>query len=348
MMQPTADQTLMRDNAIRLLGDGAARTRAATAEWPAIDRSIWLEVCRAGWPALLLSEERGGWGASAIDMIAVLEGTFSTLAPEPLGPALSITPLLARCGTKAADELLTRLLRGEALALMAGADPFPISPGLDYVAFEANWADTIICASGAGSDFRLWAIPSEGLDVHSPVRRTIDGGAQRVFPGSDAGWQEIGRGVDVEMAYEHAVNLQRLGAAAGLMGIAQRALDMTIDYLKVRQQFGQPIGAFQALQHRAASLHVACVAGRALVYEAGLSMGSARERVACAMAKARSSTTARDVLKECVQLHGAIGFSDEYDLAVCFRKVMTLASAYGTAEACAAIIAREIGGAGRD
>lgn len=83
-----------------------------------------------------------------------------------------------------------------------------------------------------------------------------------------------------------------------------------------------------------ASAHVAWMGSRALVFEAALTLNTGGERNACAMAKARASSTAVAVLKECVQMHGAIGFSDEYDLALYFRRASTLAASYGTGPVC--------------
>lgn len=338
MIAPTAEQVLMQDSALQLLGDGVARTRAATDGWPRADRAVWADICEAGWPGLLLPEASGGWGGTALDMVMLLEGAAPALAPEPLPAALALAPLLAGCGSAAGDALLRQLLGGEAVVLAAEPGAFPLSADAAFTLFDAQWADEVICADGEGASFRLVAVPSAALQA-VPLRRTMDGGALRIFPAVPDPGRELARGPQAERAFDTAVNVLRLGAAASLMGLVRRALALTVEYLTVRTQFGQPIGSFQALQHRAASLHVAHAAAWALVCEAALGVGGEKERMACAMAKAKASATAREVLKDCVQMHGAIGFSDEYVLAPLFRRAVTLASAFGTPEACA----REVG-----
>jgi alkylation response protein AidB-like acyl-CoA dehydrogenase len=109
-----------------------------------------------------------------------------------------------------------------------------------------------------------------------------------------------------------------------------------IDYLKLRRQFGVPIGSFQALQHRAASLHVMCQSTRALIYDAARTLGTATEDLACASAKAKASEAAIEVVKESMQMHGAIGFSAESDIALFFRRAVALAASHGSPDVCRA------------
>jgi alkylation response protein AidB-like acyl-CoA dehydrogenase len=120
-----------------------------------------------------------------------------------------------------------------------------------------------------------------------------------------------------------------LGYSAFLVGLMDEALKITIGYMNMRKQFGTPIGAFQALQHRAASCYVDIVASRALVLEACRAFSTGmRSRAACA-AKARASAAALRVIKECVQFHGAIGFADEHDIGLYLRKAVTISARLG-------------------
>ncbi|WID99977.1 acyl-CoA dehydrogenase family protein (plasmid) [Bosea vestrisii] len=353
-MQPTSEQILMRDNLVRLLGDGVARHRATAAAWPAVDRQLWSQCCEAGWPALLLPEDAAGWGCSPADMVMLIEGSSRHLPPAPMAQTLVVAPVLARCRSEASRTLLNQVLAGEAIALIAQADPFPLPKGASFVAHDAHWADMILCAEGTGPSFRLVAVRAAELDPRSALRRTVDDGAQLVFAAPRGTVLGLGHGVEIETAFTTASNLIRLGAAAGLVGLARHSLVLTIDYLKTRKQFGQPIGSFQALQHRAASMHVACVAAWALVCEAAMSIGGPMEQAACAMAKSKASAAARQVLNECVQMHGAIGFSDEHVLAVYFRRVISLASSFGCSDACLAELSDQVdarfpaGGSERD
>jgi alkylation response protein AidB-like acyl-CoA dehydrogenase len=112
-----------------------------------------------------------------------------------------------------------------------------------------------------------------------------------------------------------------------LAGLAARALELTAEYLKTREQFGVPIGSFQALQHRAASMHVEVASARALVREAARAIGHPGQTRAAAAAKAYASDAALKVTREAIQLHGAIGFTDEHDIGLFHRRAMALVAA---------------------
>jgi alkylation response protein AidB-like acyl-CoA dehydrogenase len=117
-----------------------------------------------------------------------------------------------------------------------------------------------------------------------------------------------------------------------MVGLMHEALQITLGYMALRKQFGQPIGAFQALQHRAASCYVSMVSTRATVHEACRSLAQpALLHRAAAIAKAAVSDAALHVTKECVQFHGAIGFTDEHDIGLFLRRAMTLAARQGNA-----------------
>jgi len=118
------------------------------------------------------------------------------------------------------------------------------------------------------------------------------------------------------------------------------ALQMTVTYLKDRRQFGVPIGSFQALQHRAASLYVVIKANRALLYEA-CKAGPERRRVAALGLKAYAAQSAMQTVKECVQLHGAMGYTEEHDMSLFFRRAMALAVAGGDAASCRKLLYAE-------
>lgn len=115
-----------------------------------------------------------------------------------------------------------------------------------------------------------------------------------------------------------------LGDAAYLCGLMDGALRLALDYLRLRRQFGVPIGSFQALQHRAADFHVDVTATRALVREAARAFGTSRGAWAAAAAVQRAGAAALRVSQEVVQFHGAIGFADEHDAGLYLRRAMTI------------------------
>jgi alkylation response protein AidB-like acyl-CoA dehydrogenase len=137
--------------------------------------------------------------------------------------------------------------------------------------------------------------------------------------------------VDVDAALDEAT----LATAAYLLGLAERAFEITREYLVVRKQFGHPIGSFQALQHRAADMKIQIELTRASVAAAATAFdGEADPRMRAlrvSQAKVRAGETALLVAREAIQMHGAIGYTDEYNIGLYVRKAMTVANTFGTA-----------------
>jgi alkylation response protein AidB-like acyl-CoA dehydrogenase len=173
----------------------------------------------------------------------------------------------------------------------------------------------------------------ETVDGGSITRLALDGVAR-------ADLTVLLEGEGARAAFAEARDLMRLGYAALLVGLMDAALAMTVAYLKDRRQFGVPIGSFQALQHRAASLYVVIKASRALLYEA-CRAGPERRGVAALGAKAYAAQSALQTVKECVQLHGAMGYTEEHDMSLFFRRAMALAVAGGDAASCRKLLYAE-------
>ncbi|MEP9349133.1 acyl-CoA dehydrogenase [Xanthobacter sp. KR7-225] len=310
---------------------GLARTRARRDAGGGLDRAVWGRMAEMGWFSLLLPEAHGGLGLAPADALAFLEEIGARLAPEPVVAAIAAQPLLAACGTAAADALLARAAAG---AVVVCADPGEGAPGAmagaEGLAFAPPGVDAAVAFDAAGR--RLLALdPAEARAL-----ATVDGGAL-AFLADGPGAVLLGEGAAAEAAFAAARDVMRLGHAAELCGLTGRALDMTLDYMRLRRQFGQPIGAFQALQHRAATHFVDVSATRAVVREAGRAFGTPKQAGAAAAAKAAAGAAALRVLKDCIQLHGAIGFADEHDIGLYLRRAMVLAAAAGPPRACRAV-----------
>jgi len=122
--------------------------------------------------------------------------------------------------------------------------------------------------------------------------------------------------------------------AAELLGVMERAQEITFDYLRIRKQFGKPIGSFQALQHQAVNTYIRTEATRSLVFQVAANNEAHRIDPALAIAtKAKASEAAMAVTEACIQLHGAIGFTDEHDIGLYLKRAMLLASLLGNAAA---------------
>jgi alkylation response protein AidB-like acyl-CoA dehydrogenase len=140
----------------------------------------------------------------------------------------------------------------------------------------------------------------------------------------------IATGDDAHTLILRMQEFMMLGVAAELVGLAAAALDVTLDYLKLRQQFGRPIGSFQALQHRAVDSFVDIELNRSLVYRvlAAFDVG-VHETAMVSATKARASRVALEVMREALQMHGAIGYTEEHDIGLYFKRAQVLAARYG-------------------
>jgi alkylation response protein AidB-like acyl-CoA dehydrogenase len=137
-----------------------------------------------------------------------------------------------------------------------------------------------------------------------------------------------------------------VGAAAMMLGAARRCLDMAVDYAKVREQFGQPIGSFQAIRHKCAEMLLEVENSHAAVYYASWSLehGADDGPLAASIAKAYVGDAARKVCGEAIQVHGGIGFTWEYDLHLYFKRAKALESLYGDADFHRELIVRRVAG----
>ena len=129
-------------------------------------------------------------------------------------------------------------------------------------------------------------------------------------------------------------NLALLATASELLGVMEKAQEITFDYLRVRKQFGKLIGSFQALQHQAVNIYIKTEAVRSLVYQIAANNDAYRIDPALAIAaKAKASEDALTVTQACIQLHGGIGFTDEHDIGLYLKRAMLLSSQFGNAAA---------------
>ncbi len=243
--------------------------------------------------------------------------------------------------------MAARLLQGAPLdALLGGRQviipawqerPDTLEPGADTVFRDgrvtgqkvflpiAAGIDAFLVATAAG--LALVAADASGVQLE-PVP-TQDGGAFGTLTLTEAPATPVAG--DPADAIEEAA----LANAATLLGIMERSFAITLDYLRTRKQFGKPIGSFQALQHRAADLKLQIALTRASVESAAATLDSGaplvQRRVAVSRAKARASEAAMLVTRQAIQLHGGIGYTDEYDVGLYLRKAMVLANSFGSA-----------------
>ena len=308
---------------------GLPRVRRLQGGTQSFDRGAWSKLAEHGWIGAAVPEAQGGTGLAMREIAMLLEYAGKKLIPEPLVPVLGASVMLARSGAAGAS-LLADLIAGRQLVMPVDAEEGLKAP--TAYASDAHAADVFL----ALIDDKLVAIPRNTSGVALETQDTVDGGsiARLKFDGVSPGsLTVIGTGEQARDAFRAGRDLALLGYSALLVGLADEALAMTVQYLKDRKQFGVPIGSFQALQHRAASLHVLIKGSHALLFEA-CQASAARRSIAALSAKSYAAETALTTVKECVALHGAMGYTAEHNMSLYFRRAMALAVAGGDAVTC--------------
>jgi alkylation response protein AidB-like acyl-CoA dehydrogenase len=317
---------------------GLARARVVRDQQPHFDRDTWEQIAGLGWLGIAVPEENQGLGLGARAMCALLESVGRKLMPEPLAPAIASAAFLAEAEAEAKAEetpvMLADILAGKQLIVLWPEQVRPSFPlKLSHVP-DCNAAATVLVAQSEGNLFEVRALVpgNEGATIRTA--ECVDGSTLSEIVVDQGAWSAapvIATGTQAQEAWGKAGDMMLLGDSAYLIGLMDAALQMAVDYMKLRRQFGVPIGTFQALQHRAATAYVDVMSSRALVYEACNAFETAsRARAACA-AKARTSAAALRVTKECIQFHGAIGFADEHDIGLYLRRAMAIAARQGGA-----------------
>lgn len=382
-MELTSEQRDLRDAVRALLAQHHRRTPGpgdfAPGEEPCYDRSLWRRLCgEIGAAGLAIPECWGGAGAGPVETHIVMEELGRSLTPSPLlgSAVLAAQALLASGDTQACQRLLPAIADGTATATVAWtAQAGHWDPG--ETAYDAR--PTSAGSSPATSPASGWALSGEAhhvldgdmADVLLAAARTADGIALfEVDPGhpaltrsavttmdttrrlavvrlGDVPGRAIGDHATGPAALARARDLACVALSAEQVGAAQRALELTVAYTKVRVQFGHAIGTFQALQHRMADLHVLVESARSLSYAAASAAteGSPDLGLRAAAAKAYCSEALVRVAGQMIQLHGAIGITWEHDAHRYFKRAHATAQLFGRpAEHIARIAAAVIDG----
>jgi alkylation response protein AidB-like acyl-CoA dehydrogenase len=312
------EQQQIKATARELLGERSPfpRVRAA-AEARVDDAELWAELRELGWPGIAVAEEHGGQGLGAVELAILLEELGYAVAATPfLGTALAALAL-QHGGTDAQRE---RWLPGLASGELCGGFG---RPGL---AADADGAAVIVLLGEDGG-----ARVVDGADADVSRLETID--PTRRYARVAGEGSALATGVAARSA----------GAlAAELVGVSQRALDMTLGYVKERRQFGVPVGAFQAVSHRCAEMLLHTEAARSAAYFAAWAADAAPDRLdeAAGLATAAAGEAGRSVTGSAIQAHGGIGFTWEADVHWLFKRAQLDAELLGGASAARIALAR--------
>jgi alkylation response protein AidB-like acyl-CoA dehydrogenase len=330
-------------------------------------RDLWKQFAEMGFTGIMVPEAQGGLGLGHVEAGIVLEEIGRNLTPSPmLTTAVAAVEALKASG-KLSGEWLPKIASGEAIVALAidegdkhhpektamkaerSGNGFKLSGSKAFV-LNGHVADMMIVAArtagaaGETDGLTLFAVPKDAGQTADP-RRLVDSSlashvkfdgvevdADAVIGEVDGGWAVLSKLLDAG----------RVGAAAELLGVGAGSMDMTIDYLKQRKQFGKLIGEFQALQHRAAHLYGEMEVARATVLKAPhlLDAGDPRAEMAVAVAKAKTGKAVRLSVQEGVQMHGGIGMTDEYDIGLYMKRDRALEEFFGDSRFHAERVAR--------
>ena len=299
--------------------------------------SLWQEMALLGWAGLWVDAEHGGSDLGLPEMVIVAEAAGSRLAPEPL---VACATMAARVlGRADPGELRSTLLQG-----LAAGDTLPALawPQANPVTAEAGRLRGTINPLRPGESWSGLLVPvhsSQGLQVCWLPRGTpgLQIGLDRLADGTVCA--QVGL-ADVPLqqaqvlagagpaALAEAVDAGRIALAAELLGLVRGAMAITLEHLRTRRQFGAAIGSFQALRHRMVDLLLQqelCAAAVALA-AADFELTPPQQRAAmAARVKARAADAALKVTKEAVQMHGAMGYTDECDIGLYLKRALALA-----------------------
>ncbi|MFL6111776.1 MAG: acyl-CoA dehydrogenase family protein [Catenulispora sp.] len=318
----TAEQREFRDAVDSLLrdADGIAAARAWAGGDTKPGLAIWRGLAAIGLHALA--------GEYPVELCAALERIGYHAAPGPYPESLAVTAALAAAGegTPRPAEGTTAAATSHAPdADTAGhriltADSSPLAP------LAAEWLPRLtegVIATTAVPPEAPYAPNADIADLCLPAISSRPGGSEAV-PSLDPTrtlFPVTAAPPSPDLIFDTAALL----TAAQLLGLGRAALDLTVAYAKQRVQFGRPIGEYQAVKHRLADAHTALEFARPLVFAAALSTAPPD----ISAAKASASEAAYRAARAALQLHGAIGYTDEYDLSVHFKKIRALYSAWG-------------------
>jgi alkylation response protein AidB-like acyl-CoA dehydrogenase len=288
---------------------GAARVWASGDHGPG--RAIWLALAKAGVTALLVPESAGGLDASPVDLVVACEELGHHPVPGPIAESIAAIPaLLSRLAHSDARGWLRGLAAGELIGTLA------VPPTLPY-ALDADLAELTLFAEAGQVSLATAGTSFRSID---PARRLSGLRADEV----------VATGADA--AVRAALDYGTLASAALLLGAGRGLLEASAAHAKTREQFGKPVGTFQAVKHSLANVLIGLEFARPLAYAAAVALGTRAPTATRDLSAARvaGADAARLAARTALQVHGAIGYTRECDLSLWLAKVRALSSTWGS------------------
>jgi len=323
----TEDQLLFQESVRDFLLNEvtAEHIRAAWGTDSGRDAALWSRLAELGLTGMTIAQEHGGLGMNEVDFVLLAQECGYVALPEPLvHTVLVAVPMLQDIGGDLAAQWLPRVADGEAKVLVGLQQ--------NLVVEDAHVADLLLLQQG---DTLVAATPQQVRLQHNasidPSRRLF---VVEVLPGATT----VASSARAATLLADALNRGALGCAAQALGLAQRMIDLSVKYTSERQQFGKPIGSFQAVKHHMANVAVRLEYAKAPTHRAAyvIAQGQAGAAHASAShavshAKLVACEAASLAAKNCHQVHGAMGYTWEVDLHIFMKKAWALANTWGDA-----------------
>ena len=351
----TDDQVSLRDAVARWVEKGFPfERRLALARAGGRTRAVWAELAELGLTGLAVPEDHGGMGFGPVEAMVVMEELGRGLVNAPYAMGALVAPALLAAGPAQLQQAwLPRVAAGEALVVLAHQER-AARHRLHHVATRAVAAEGGYRLSGAKSvvpagdeadafivparlagavddpaGLALFLVPRGAAGLTVGAHPTQDGARAAELQLSDTpatlvcteGWPVLEQAADIGIA----------AACAEGVGLMDRLLAITVDYMNTRRQFGVPIASFQALRHRVADVKMQLELARSMSYYASLKLGepAPQRRRALSQAKVQLGRSMRHVGQECIQLHGGIGVTEEYVGSHYFKRLTVLELSWG-------------------
>ncbi|TDG14860.1 pimeloyl-CoA dehydrogenase small subunit [Seongchinamella unica] len=351
------EQLLLRESVEKYVADhgGVDRHRRLSRTQTGYDAQCWQTFAELGWLALPFAEASGGLGGSVTDLMVFSEALGKGLVREPyLHCVVTCGGILSQAGSDAQQEQwMPGLLHGDSQWAFAPAeaasgfdlesvttravtegDGYRVS-GSKTTVFNGHVADNFIVTARLDSDeLGLLVVPADSPGLGRRPFTAVDGsrGAALLLENvAVPAGNVLGQPGQSVAVLEQVLNRAIVALGAESLGAMQVLLDTTVAYCKTREQFGQPIGKFQALQHRMADMYLKLEETRSLLYNAAILLDEGNESApaACAALKVKLGEAGRFIAHESVQLHGGIGMTDELIVSHLFKRLLLLAKLYG-------------------
>ena len=316
----TEDQLLFQESVRDFLQNEVTceRIRASWETDSGRDTALWNQLVELGLTGMTVPEEHDGLGMTELDFVLLAQECGYVALPEPLVHTVMVAvPMLKEIGGELAAEWLPKIAAGDARVVVGLQQCLLVE--------DAHIADLLLLQQG---DVLVAATADQVLLQHN---ESIDPSRKLFSVEVQAGAQQIAEGEQAATCVANALNRGALGCSAQALGLAQRMVDLSVQYTSERQQFGKPIGSFQAVKHHMANVAVQLEYARAPTHRAAYAIANGQELAAHAVSHAKivACEAANLAAKNSHQVHGAMGYTWEMDLHIFMKKAWALANTWG-------------------